>query len=120
MQNSRHDVHRKDHSNTARLKGACGPLARDTTRIGTKRQIGSRNCWENAKRQVWNTILKREAAAMGYTHGRLASIGCQSFQLVSEGRLVIFSRQRRPDRTVGGESFVYVSFSGRQMPLTFG
>ena len=102
------------------VKGACGPLAGDTPRIGTKRQIGSRNSWENAKRQVWNTILKREAAAMGYTHGRLVSIGCQTFQLVSEGRLVIFSRQRRPDRTVGGEPFVYASSSGRQMPLTLG
>ena len=62
------------------VKGACGPLAGDTPRIGTKRQIGSRNSWENAKRQVWNTILKREAAAMDYTHGRLTCIGCQSFQ----------------------------------------
>ena len=43
-----------------------------------------------------------------------------SFQLVSEGRLVIFSRQRRPDRTVGEEPFVYAPFSGRQMPLTLG
>ena len=57
------------------VKGACGPLAGDTPRIGTKRQIGSRNIWENAKRQVWkllflvwNTILKREAAAMGRIH----------------------------------------------------
>jgi len=57
---------------------------------------------------------------MGYTRGRLACIGCQSFQLVSEGRLVIFSRQRRPDRTVGGEPFVYAPFSGRQVPLTLG
>jgi hypothetical protein len=31
---------------------------------------------------------------------------------------VIFSRQRRPDRTVGEEPFVYAPFSGRQMPLT--
>ena len=50
------------------VKGACDPLAGDTPRIGTKRQIGSRNSWENAKRQVWNTILKREAAAMGRIH----------------------------------------------------
>jgi hypothetical protein len=61
------------------VKGVCAPLAGDTPRVGTKRQIGSRNCWENAKGQVWNTILKREAATMGYTHGRLAFIGCQSF-----------------------------------------
>jgi hypothetical protein len=34
-----------------------------------KRQIGSRNLWENAKRQVWNTILlKREAAAVVHIH----------------------------------------------------
>jgi hypothetical protein len=26
------------------------------------------------------TIIKRESAAMGYTHGRLTWIGCQSFQ----------------------------------------
>jgi hypothetical protein len=39
-----------------------------TPRIGAKRQIGSRNLWENAKRQVWNTILKREAAAVGLIH----------------------------------------------------
>ena len=57
---------------------------------------------------------------MGYTHGRLVCIGCQSFQLVSEGRLVIFSRQRRPDRTVSEEPFVYAPSSGRQMPLTLG
>ncbi len=50
------------------MKGACGPLAGDTSRIGVKRQIGFRNLWENAKRQVWNTILKREAAAMGHIH----------------------------------------------------
>ena len=61
------------------VKGTCDPLAGDTPRIGTKRQIGSKNCWENAKRQVWNTNLKREAVAMGYTHGRLVCIGCQSF-----------------------------------------
>ena len=50
------------------VKGACDPLEGDTPRIGTKRQIGSRNSWENAKRQVWNTILKREASAMGRIH----------------------------------------------------
>ena len=50
------------------MKGVCVPLAGDTSRIGTKRQIGSRNLWENAKRQVWNTILKREAAVMGRIH----------------------------------------------------
>jgi hypothetical protein len=38
----------------------------------------------------------------------------------SEGRLVIFSRQHRPDRTVGEEPFVYAPFSGCQMPLTLG
>jgi hypothetical protein len=42
------------------MKGACDPLVGDTPRIGVKRQIGSRNLWENAKRQVWNTILKRD------------------------------------------------------------
>ena len=31
-------------------------------------RIGSRNSWENAKRQVWNTILKREAVAMVRIH----------------------------------------------------
>ncbi len=50
------------------MKGVCGPLTGGTPRIGTKRQIGSRNSWENAKRQVWNTILKREAAPMGRIH----------------------------------------------------
>jgi hypothetical protein len=50
------------------VKGACVPLVGDTSRKGTKRHIGSRNIWENAKRQVWNTILKREAAAMGRIH----------------------------------------------------
>ena len=50
------------------VKGVCVPLTGDTSRIGTKRQIGSRNSWENAKRQVWNTILKREAAAIGRIH----------------------------------------------------
>ncbi len=50
------------------MKGACGPLAGDTPRIGAKIQIGFRNLWENAKRQVWNTILKREAAAMDRIH----------------------------------------------------
>jgi hypothetical protein len=50
------------------VKGTRGPLAGDTPRISTKRQIGSRNIWENAKRQVWNTILKREAAAMVRIH----------------------------------------------------
>jgi hypothetical protein len=29
------------------------------------------------------TIIKRESAAMGYTRGRLACIGCQSFQKVT-------------------------------------
>jgi hypothetical protein len=72
------------------VKGACGPLARDTPRIGTKRQIGSRNCWENDKRQVWNTILKREEAAMGYTHGRVTCIGCQSFHRPPHDLVVIF------------------------------
>jgi hypothetical protein len=50
------------------VKGACDPLTGDKPRIGAKRQIGSRNLWENAKRQVWNTILKREAAAVGRIH----------------------------------------------------
>jgi hypothetical protein len=50
------------------VKGTCGPLVGDTPRIGKKRQIGSRNTWENAKRQVWNTILKREAATLGRIH----------------------------------------------------
>jgi hypothetical protein len=46
------------------VKGSCGPLTGDTPRIGTKRQIGSRNSWENTKRQVWNTILKRDTSGM--------------------------------------------------------
>jgi hypothetical protein len=50
------------------VKGSCVPLTGDTSRIGTKRQIGSRNIWENAKRQVWNTILKREGAVMDRIH----------------------------------------------------
>ena len=50
------------------VKGVWGPLAGDAPRIDTKRQIESRNLWENAKRQVWNTILKREAAGMGRIH----------------------------------------------------
>jgi hypothetical protein len=86
------------------VKGVCDPLAGDTPRIGTKRQIGSRNCWENAKRQVWNTILKREAAAMGYTHGRLTCIACQSFHycvqdLENEGvemPFVVVEQQKKP------------------------
>jgi hypothetical protein len=40
----------------------------DTPRIGAKRQIGSRNPGNNAKRQVWNTILKREITAVGHIH----------------------------------------------------
>jgi hypothetical protein len=50
------------------MKGVCGPLAGDTPRIGTKRQIGSRNLWENAKRQVWNRILKREESGVVHIH----------------------------------------------------
>jgi hypothetical protein len=50
------------------VKGVCGPLSGDTSRIGTKRQRGEGNLWEIAKRQVWNTILKGEAAAMGRIH----------------------------------------------------
>ena len=50
------------------MKKACVPLAGHTPRIGAKRQIGSRNLWENAKRQVWNTILKRETATVGHIH----------------------------------------------------
>ncbi len=34
------------------IKGACGPLAGDTPRIGTKGQIGFRKSRENAKEQV--------------------------------------------------------------------
>ncbi len=43
-------------------------MAGDTTRIGVKRQIGSRNPGKDARTQVWDTILKREAAAMGHIH----------------------------------------------------
>jgi hypothetical protein len=50
------------------LKGTCDPLTGDTPRIGAKRQIGSRNLWEHVKRQVWNTILKREEEAVGLIH----------------------------------------------------
>jgi hypothetical protein len=38
------------------MKGVCDPLVGDTPRIGAKRQIGSWNPGNNAKRQVWNTI----------------------------------------------------------------
>jgi hypothetical protein len=50
------------------MKKTCVPLTGDTPRIGAKRQIGSRNLWENAKRQVWNTILKRETSAVDHIH----------------------------------------------------
>jgi hypothetical protein len=50
------------------MKGVCGPLAGDTPRIGAKRQIGSRNPGNDAKRQVWNTILKRETEAVVHIH----------------------------------------------------
>ena len=70
------------------MKGACGPLAGDTPRIGTKRQIGSRNSWENAKRQVWNTTLKRAAAVMGRIHvcdARVAPCDDPEYQMVVPG-----------------------------------
>ncbi len=35
---------------TLNLKGACGPLTGDTPKICEKRQIGSRNLWENANK----------------------------------------------------------------------
>ena len=50
------------------VKGAWGPLTRDAPRIDTKRQIESRKTGNGPKRQVWNTILKREAASMGHIH----------------------------------------------------
>jgi hypothetical protein len=59
------------------MKGACDPLAGDTPRIGVKRQIGSKNLWENAKRQVWNTMLKREAEAVVHIHVCLDVGACQ-------------------------------------------
>ena len=43
-------------------------MSGDTSRIGAKRQIGSRNPGKDARTQVWDTILKREAAAMGHIH----------------------------------------------------
>ena len=49
----------------------------DTPRIGVKRQIGSRNLWGNAKRQVWNTILKRETTAVVHIHVYLDVTTCQ-------------------------------------------
>jgi hypothetical protein len=51
-----------------KLKGVFDPLVGDTPRIGVKRQIGSRNLWGNAKRQVWNRILKSEATTVGLIH----------------------------------------------------
>jgi hypothetical protein len=65
------------------------------------------------------TIIKRESTVMGHT--RTSDLHWLSvLSIGSEGRLVIFSRQRRPDRTVGEEPFVYAPFSGRQIPLTLG
>ena len=59
------------------MKGSCGPLPGDTSRTGAKRQIGSRNLWENAKRQVWNTILKRDTGTVVHIHVFLAEGDCQ-------------------------------------------
>jgi len=56
------------------VKGVCVPLTGDTPRIGAKRQIGSwrmprdKFLLEIVKRQVWNTVLKREAVGMGRIH----------------------------------------------------
>ncbi len=60
----------KTTTTVVNLKGVCGPLTGDTSkiRIGAKRQIGSRNPWENTKRQVWSTILKREVATVVNIH----------------------------------------------------
>ena len=59
------------------VKGDCVPLSGDTSRIGVKRQIRSRNLWENAKRQVWNTILKRDTSPVVRIHVCLDVGGCQ-------------------------------------------
>ena len=40
----------------------------DAPRIDTKRQIESRKTGNGTKRQVWDTILKGEAATMGRIH----------------------------------------------------
>ena len=45
------------------VKGAYGPLAGDAPRIDTKRQIESRKTGNGTKRQVWDTILKRDTSA---------------------------------------------------------
>ena len=56
---------------------------------------------------------------MGNTHGRLG-LDWLSVLVIGNRKLVIFSRQHRPDRTVGGESFVFELLSERQVPLTLG
>ena len=51
-----------------------------------KLDLSVRNLWENAKRQVWNTVLKREAAGMGPIHVCVAYVApCDD----PEGQMVV-------------------------------
>ena len=63
--------------------------------------------------------MNRDTAVMDSTHGRLV-LHWLSVLVIGKRRLVLFSRQRRPDRTVGGEPFVLAPLSERQVPLTLG